>query len=121
MATRGSTKARSVEQEDNIARLYGGKRSASSGAADNDQGDVRSPSSLFECKMTGGPGRPIKTSKLVKDMEKVAKEAWSEDREPVIALRFFDPDSCLSDRDGWIDLTVRLTSDDVQREGSYGG
>lgn len=116
MANRGSTKALSVIQEERIADLYNGRRSASSGAADNDQGDVRSPSLLIECKMTGGPGRPVKKAKLVRDMEKVAEEAWTEDREPVICLRFFDPGSRLADKDGWIDLTVRLTHEDVHRD-----
>jgi hypothetical protein len=118
MATRGSTKALSVIHEENIARQYEGKRSASSGAADNDQGDVRSPTLLIECKLTGGPGRTksSKKAKLVRDMEKVAEEAWTEDREPVVCLRFFDPTSRLANGDGWVDLTVRLTHEDVHRD-----
>src|SRR3954468_5917999 len=119
MATRGSTKALSVEQEEHIAGLYDGIRSESSGGADTDQGDVRSPSLLIECKMTGGPGRPPEKQKkatLVRVMEKVAEEAWTEDREPVVCLRFFDPESRLSDNDGWVDLTVRLTHEDVHRD-----
>jgi hypothetical protein len=115
MAVRGSTKAHSVTQEEFIADAYDGKRSASSGAADNDQGDVRAARQLFECKVTGGPGKP-KTSKLLQDMEKVAEEAWSEGREPVVALRFFNPESKLANSDGWVDLTVRLMSDDSHRD-----
>lgn len=125
MAVRGSIKARSVEQEDKIADSYGGRRSASSGGADNDQGDVRTPEQLIECKMTGGPeqdyaraqkGLEPQRSKLVQDFEKVALEAWSEDREPVVCLRFWAPESKLADIHGWIDFTVRLTHHDVHRD-----
>jgi len=113
MARRGSTKYLSVKHEDRIARLYGGKRSASSGGAETDQGDVRAPDYLIECKMTGGPG-VVKRSKLVSDMEKVTEEALSEGRTPMVALRYYDPDSILADREGWIDLIVRRVVDDVE-------
>jgi len=125
MAQRGSKKARSVMQEDRVADLYEGIRSRSSGAADNDQGDVRTTSQLIECKYTGGPeldaariekGLAPKRSKLLKDMEKNAEEAWSEDREPVVALREWAPESKLAGKDGWVDLTVRLQHEDVHRD-----
>ena len=116
MAPRGSTKARSVEQENYIARIYGGKRSASSGAADNDAGDVRASQVLIECKMTGGPERERSLPKFVRDFEKIADEAYAEGREPVLALRFYCPDSILSDPLGWIDLSVRLSESDSLRE-----
>src|SRR5437660_10388766 len=97
MARRGSTKALSVEHEERIARAYKGKRSASSGAAAHDQGDVRCPLLLIECKMKGSPATPLKRKPtLIKEFEKIAKEAWSEGREPAIALRYYDPDSILS-------------------------
>lgn len=102
-----------------MALHYDGVRSRSSGGADNDQGDVRTTTSLFECKYTGGPGEPIKRPKLLKEMEKVALEAWQEGREPVVALRFYDPDSRLSGSDGYIDMTVRLMHDDVHRNRVY--
>lgn len=110
MARRGSTKALSVAHEERIARAYGGKRSASSGAAAHDQGDVRcsAPMLLIECKMTGSPAHPMKSKpKILKEFEKIAKEAWSEGREPALALRYYDPDSILSGADGMIDLIVR--------------
>jgi hypothetical protein len=92
VARRGSTKRRSVDHEDYIARLYNGKRSASSGGADNDNGDVRSETLLIECKMTGGPGeKPKPLPKFVQHLEKVAEEAYLEGREPVVALRYFAP------------------------------
>jgi hypothetical protein len=120
MASRGSTKALSVAQENHIADVYEGVRSPSSGGADNDQGDVRTPSLLIECKLTGGPGRPSygedHRPHLSRVMEKVAEEAWTEDREPVVCLRFFDPLSKLANTEGWVDLTVRLTHEDVHRD-----
>lgn len=113
MAKPGTSKYLSVQHEDFIAKHYGGKRSKSSGAADNDQGDVRCPTLLIECKTTGSPGKPKKKkAKLVKDFEKIADEAWAEDRTPMMALRFFDPDSRLCDRYGWVDFSVRLVRDD---------
>lgn len=112
MSVRGSSKALSVEHEEWIAKRYGGKRSASSGGADNDQGDVRTGEDLIECKLTGRPGAPAKAT-LLKTFEKVAQEAFSEGRDPVVALRFHAPESILADGDGWVDLTVRRSSDDA--------
>lgn len=112
MAERGSSKALSVTHEEWIAKLYGGRRSASSGAADNDQGDVRSLEDLIECKLTGGPGAPARST-LLKTFEKVAQEAYSEGREPVVALRFYSPDCVLADSNGWVDLTVRRAREDA--------
>lgn len=120
MAKRGSTKALSVEHEECIAEDYRGVRSKSSGASDTDQGDVRLTHSLIECKYTGSPASPLKqTPKLVKEFEKVALEAWSEGRDPLMALRFYLPQSPLADNDGWVDLAVRLVKDDVLREEQY--
>ena len=96
-----------------MARTYGGRRSASSGAADNDQGDVRTPTLLIEAKVTGGPGQIKPLPKFVREFEKITEEAWSEGREPVLALRYFAPDSILSDTRGWIDLAVRRVIDDA--------
>lgn len=117
MAKRGTKKARSEEQERYIAKMYGGRRSPSSGAALHDQGDVRAAAdgTLFECKMTGEPGGEPKGGKLVTDFEKIADEAWAEGREPAVALRFWNPDSVLADPQGWVNLTVRLTNDDAVR------
>lgn len=123
MAKRGSNKWKSVQQEEFIANLYSGTRSPSSGAADTDQGDVRTTHSLIECKVTGSPGvepRP-KTPRFVKWLEKVALEAWSEGREPALALRYFDPDSPLATPDGWVDVVVRPAASDSLREAHYHG
>lgn len=114
MAKRGTSKRKSVEHEDYIANLYGGVRSNSSGAADNDQGDVRTPTLLIEAKVTGNPGvKPKPLPKFVRELEKITEEAWSEGREPVLALRYFAPDSILANRQGWIDLAVRRAVDDA--------
>lgn len=120
MASRGTKKQLSVEHEEYIARLYDGDRSASSGGAGHDQGDVRLPESLIECKYTGSPGEPLKAKpKLVKEFEKVALEAWSEGRDPMMALRYYCPDSPLAGINGWVDLAVRRVSDDAEREQCY--
>ncbi len=112
MAKRGTSKRRSVDQEEYVARKYGGKRSASSGAAAHDYGDVRTDTELIECKVTGGSKAP----RFVQELEKIAREAWAEGREPVLVLRFEGCEgSVLADMDGNIDLAVRRMCDDVER------
>lgn len=109
MAKRGSVKRLSVEHEDYIAERMQGKRSPSSGGADHDQGDVRTDANLIECKLTGAPGRPIvRKPTILTQMEKIADEAWSEARDPMLALRYFCPDSPLANSDGWVDLIVTV-------------
>jgi hypothetical protein len=93
----------SVDHEDYIARIYSGTRSPSSGAAAHDYGDVRTKDRLIECKSTRATGRP----KILKEFEKIAKEAFAEGREPTLALRYFAPESILADVDGWVDLIVQ--------------
>jgi hypothetical protein len=111
IARRGSVKRLSVDQEDTIARIYGGTRSPSSGGAAHDYGDVRCPGLLIECKVTMQEKRP----KILKEFEKIAAEAWAEGREPALALRYFAPESILADTDGWVDLMVRRVADDRVR------
>lgn len=101
MAQRGSSKELSVRHEDYVAKLFSGKRSKSSGAAEGDAGDVRCDTLLIECKMTKG-----RVPTFVHHLEKVSKEAWVEGKTPMLALRYYDPDSPLSHANGWIDLVV---------------
>jgi hypothetical protein len=118
MAKRGSTKWLSVRQEEYIARRFAGKRSASSGAAVTDAGDVRTPKLLIECKHRGTFDKPARSVTIkLDDFEKVADEAWSESRKPVMALRIYCPESVLSDADGNVDIIARLLDDD--KEGRY--
>jgi len=112
MAKRGTVKRKSVEQENFIAAQYNGRRSASSGAADTDQGDVRTFEHLIECKCMGNPEEPIKRPAFAKDFEKVTQEAWSEGRIPMLAIRWYDPESILADRTGWVDVIVKRVVDD---------
>lgn len=106
----------SRQHEEEIASIYGGVRSKSSGASIVDKGDVQTDKALIECKMTGEPGKPPKRKPgIVRHMEKVADEAWEVGREPALALRYFDPTSPLASNTGWIDFTVRLSHDDAAR------
>lgn len=107
-----TSKKLSREHEEFVAKSYAGTRSPSSGAASTDGGDVRNHDALFECKLQGEPGGRVKGGLLVRNMEKIADEAWEEGRQPVLCLRYWNPSSVLSDSTGWIDLTVRLTRDD---------
>ena len=117
---RGSNKQRSIDHENFIARLFGGIRQKGSGATPRENGDVRivNSNSIFECKCTGEPGKPKRTT-LIKQFEKVANEAHSEGRTPAIALRFFVPDSPLANKDGWVDLVVRQAGEDAEREDAW--
>lgn len=110
----------SRKHEDYIARLYDGKRSAASGASDTNKADVRTDEVFYECKLSGAPGGPPKNTTLLRVMEKAADEAWSEGRAPAVCLRLFNPTSPLADLEGWVDMTVRLTADDSERERSLG-
>lgn len=106
-----TNKELSVKHEDFIAAAYNGVRSKSSGAAVHDDGDVRNSKDLLEAKVT----RKMIPAKLKKEFEKVAREAWGEGRHPVLCARYYDPDSLLSDHEGFVDFTIRLTSDDKMR------
>lgn len=120
MAKRGSVKALSDAHENYIADLLDGVRSKSSGAAEHDAGDVRTPFTLIECKLTGHPGKEPKSLPVfVQHLEKVAKEAWEEGKDPMLALRYYKPTSSLARADGWVDLTVRLATDEADREEAY--
>lgn len=114
MAARGTVKRFSEEHEEFVARHYGGTRSPSSGGAISDAGDVRLPDHLIECKLTGEPGGDDKRPGFLKHLEKVATEAYAEGRDPVLCLRYWCPTSPLAGRDGWLDLTVRLTAEDAE-------
>jgi hypothetical protein len=112
MAKRGTVKHKSVEQENFVAAHYGGRRSASSGAADTDSGDVVTETALVECKVMGNPEEPIKRPGFAKDFEKITEEAWQRGKVPKLAIRWYDPNSLLSDRDGWCDVVVYRLADD---------
>lgn len=116
MAQRGTNKRRSVEQENRVASMYQGHRSASSGAAVTDSGDVATVTDLIECKTTGGPGeKPTRIPTFVNHLAKVVEEARERGRTGAVALRFYDADHYLANRDGWVEVTVRPTADDVAR------
>jgi hypothetical protein len=108
----------SVTHENWVAKTYGGVRSRSSGASDTDKGDVRVKTleTIFECKATGIPGERSKRSTILTQLEKVSDEAWAEGKRAALCLRLFCPESPLAGVEGWVDLTVRPTRDDAERE-----
>lgn len=113
MAKPGSTKWLSIRQEEKVAKHYGGKRSPSSGAAIVDQGDVRTSDRLIECKHVGTFDKPAKSVSIkLADLEKIADEAWSEGKQPGMVLSLYAPDSVLADKDGEVNIAVRLMVDD---------
>lgn len=71
----------------------------------------------IECKTTGGPGEdPIKLPGFVKELEKLARKAYANGKDPVLALRYYQPESILADYQGWVDLAVKPLDVDVDRE-----
>lgn len=117
MALKGSKKDLSERHEREIAGSYRGRRSESSGGAVTDDGDVITQSELIECKgqfgeLTGN--KPVRST-LLTQFTKIAEEAYQQLRDPVIALRFYAPDSLLANENGYVDFTVRLTADDLRR------
>jgi hypothetical protein len=106
----------SKEHEQYVAKHLGGRRSPSSGASDTDKGDVSTDTLLIECKGKFGKriGDKEVRSTLVKQMEKAADEAWSEGKDPAIALRFYKPESVLADNEGYVDLLVTRLADEVR-------
>lgn len=114
MARHGTVKRLADNHETHIAALYDGIKSPSSGGAASDAGDVRTDTHLIECKLTGTPGvKPKRIPKMIQELEKIADEAHAEGRDPILCLRYYHPDSRLANRDGWLDLSVKLTTDDV--------
>lgn len=99
-----------------IERVYGGQRTKGSGSTVAHKGDVRisTASELVECKLQGNPESPRRT-RLVKQLEKVANEAYEEGLDPVLAWRIFDPSSELANLDGYVDVAIRLVRDDARR------
>ncbi len=114
MAARGSKKEMSVRHESYIAKLFGGRRSRSSGASIMDKGDVRTATLLIECKMRS----TIKPTDVMR-FEKIAKEAYEDRLVPLLALRYYDPESPLSDANGWIDFVLGLAGDIALWEQGY--
>jgi hypothetical protein len=113
MALTGSSKERSVRQEERIAYKYGGERSLSSGAQVHDSGDVLAGVDLIECKTTGVPGKPAKLPGFMKEFEKIALEATERMKFPVLCLQYYCPESDIANRDGMVEVSVRFTNNDA--------
>ena len=99
-----------------FAKLFGGTRTKGSGNTVGHKGDVKiaTDRELVECKAqepTETPRRP----RIVKELEKVANEAYEEGLDPVLAHRYFCPSSPLARVDGYVDVVIRLARDDARR------
>lgn len=119
MALSGTSKARSVKQEERIAYMYDGERSKSSGAAVHDSGDVVAGRDLIECKTTGVPGKEAKLPGFMKEFEKVAAEAHERGKMPVLCLQYYCPDSDIANRNGMVEVSVRFTTNDADMADYY--
>lgn len=115
-----TAKGRSLKQEWFIGATYGGQVTPGSGNSVRSPGDVRTARMLIECKQTGQMDKPVKSFSLkLGELEKAFDEATSEGRDMAMAIRIYNPESMLSDRDGMIDLIVRRVADDHHREEVY--
>lgn len=77
---------KSRAQEERLADRYGGTRNAGSGNQWRRKHDVRTPGYLWECKRTDGKQITLK----LEDLDSVRKEAWSEDRTPIMHIEIGD-------------------------------
>lgn len=110
MQSRPKTKtAMAQRHEGYIARMYGGRRSPSSGASWSDRGDVRLSIKneydfTAECKATESKSYSLKLD----TWNKIVEEAQEQNRRPCMFIRFQ-----LESGDS-VDLVVRSIHDDLE-------
>lgn len=97
------------EHEEFIAKLYGGRRSKSSGASFHDPIDVTTDSMVIECEYTEN-----KSYSLKKSFWKEVVNKTHSSKQPALAIRFLDLDTGDS-----IDLLVISVHDDVEDRENY--
>lgn len=104
-----------------MGAAYHGYVSPSSGAADTDAGDVRTVSSLIECKTTGHEGEEKRPSlnKILEWLEEIAAQAWEEGKDPVVALRIYAKGHPLAALSGCLDLAILPVDDAGCRDHAY--
>lgn len=118
MRDRSTSKKRSRAQEDLIADRYDGRRTAASGAAVTDPGDVvsKADDTVFEAKCKGTADKYATSMPVnLKVFEKAFDEACELGMNAALALCMHNPDSPLADRDGDVHFIVRLLEDDAAR------
>jgi hypothetical protein len=101
-----SRKQMSVEHEEYIAKMIGGKRERASGASITAPGDVIGDEYLIECKVSESGSVTINA----KQWRKIREEAATRGRRPMAALRLRDP----YNKDKHIDVIVKLLDDEVE-------
>lgn len=84
------TRYYSNKQEKTVAKEFGGKLSANSGAAKFSVGDVYTQSILFECKTVTKPVKSYSVKKEV--LDKLKREAFEGRKEFPVMVFNFEPD-----------------------------
>jgi Holliday junction resolvase len=102
-----TAKQMSVEHEDFIAKVFGGKRERASGANPTRPGDVyvHDEKILIECKVSESNSVTINSKKL----DKLRQEAAQRGCRPMAALRLRDPYN-----GDHIDVVVKLLDDEIE-------
>lgn len=104
-----TTTALAQRHENYIAKMYGGRRSPSSGASWSDRGDVRLTIKddfefTSECKATEAKSYSLKLD----TWKKIVEEAQEQNRRPCMFVRF------QTETGETIDLVVRSIHDDLE-------
>ena len=97
-----------AQHERDVARSLDGTCQPGSGAFDR-KGDVLTEFLLLECKQTGLKSYRIRT----KDVEKISRQAASQERSPSMAFRF-DSMAAGMERD-WLMIPLRVAAELLRR------
>lgn len=102
MKSKGQRESR--KHEARLAKAFGGKRNAASGAFWSRKGDVRSQELLIEHKWTGKSSMTVKAAVL----EKIVKEAILDSRMPVLGISLNNENYVLLTEDDFLELHQTL-------------
>lgn len=97
----GEIRKASAAQERRTATAHGGRRQPGSGSTWNRKGDVKTKLTLIENKRTDAKSITLKAV----DLEKICREAWAENRRPVLCFEVGGKSYVALSEDDYLDIT----------------